>query len=162
MLNPAPFGTTLAFDFGKARIGVAQGDAELKISHPLTTVSDLENKKRFETIAQLIQEWQPKHLVVGLPTFMDGSAHEMTSLSRKFANRLHGRFHLPVYLVDERLSSAVAEGLLREANVFGRKQKTMLDQVAAQAILETFFESGFLEEVKHLSKENPIESTNLL
>ncbi len=151
MHNIAPNGTTLAFDFGKARIGIAQGDAELAISHPLVTISEVENKKRFVLIENLIREWQPKHLVVGLPTYMDGHEHEMTKLCRKFANRLYGRFALPVYLVDERLSSSFAEGLLREAQVFGRKQKPMLDQVAAQAILQTFFENGYLEEIKHSS-----------
>ncbi len=155
-MHKAPIGTTLAFDFGKARIGVAQGDAELSISHPLTTISELENKKRFLLIEALIKEWQPKHLVVGLPTHMDGTEHETTALCRKFANRLYGRFSLPVYLVDERLSSAVAEDLLRQAQVFGRKQKTMLDQVAAQAILETFFVSGFVEEIQHQSTDVPL------
>ncbi len=144
MLN-APKGTTLAFDFGEARIGVAEGDAEVGIVHPLATVSGEGNEVKFEAIAKLLQEWQPRQLVVGLPTHTDGSEHELTRLSRKFGRRLHGRFKLPVYWVDERLSSLYAESLLAEAQVFGKKQKAVLDQVAAQAILQGFFEGGAAE-----------------
>ena len=144
-MHKAPKGTTLAFDFGEARIGVAEGDAEVGIVHPLATVSGEGNEVKFEAIAKLVQEWQPRQLVVGLPTHTDGSEHELTRLSRKFGRRLHGRFKLPVYWVDERLSSLYAESLLAEAQVFGKKQKAVLDQVAAQAILQGFFEGGAAE-----------------
>lgn len=141
----APAGTTLAFDFGEVRIGVAQGDAEVGLSHPLTTVTGGSNKAKFEAVAKLVGEWQPVQFVVGLPVHADGTEHELTRLSRKFGRRLQGRFKLPVYWVDERMSSLYAESLLAEAQVFGRKQKAVLDQVAAQAILQGFFEGGAAE-----------------
>lgn len=144
-MHKAPHGTTLAFDFGETRIGVAQGDAQLGMSHPLVTVTGSSNEAKFDAISKLIQEWQPQQLVVGLPTHTDGREHDMTRLSRKFGRRLQGRFHLPVYWVDERLSSLYAESLLSEAQVFGKKQKAVLDQVAAQAILQGFFEGGAVE-----------------
>ena len=141
----APRGTTLGFDFGMARIGVAEGDAEVGTAHPLATVTGEGNEAKFAAIAKLVTEWQPRQLVVGLPAHTDGSEHELTRLCRKFGRRLHGRFGLPVYWVDERLSSLYAESLLAEAQVFGRKQKAVLDQVAAQAILQGFFEGGAAE-----------------
>lgn len=141
----APAGTTLAFDFGEVRIGVAQGDAEVGLSHPLTTVTGGSNEAKFEAMAKLVDEWQPVQFVVGLPVHADGTEHELTRLSRKFGRRLQGRFKLPVYWVDERMSSLYAESLLAEAQVFGRKQKAVLDQVAAQAILQGFFEGGAAE-----------------
>ena len=140
-----PAGTTLAFDFGEERIGVAQGDAEVGLSHPLTTVTGGSNEVKFEAVAKLVDEWQPVQFVVGLPVHADGTEHELTRLSRKFGRRLQGRFKLPVYWVDERMSSLYAESLLAEAQVFGRKQKAVLDQVAAQAILQGFFEGGAVE-----------------
>ncbi|WP_051940785.1 Holliday junction resolvase RuvX [Stenoxybacter acetivorans] len=148
MLNSSPdvsaygHGSILAFDFGKVRIGVAVGEMQTKTAHPLETICAEVNSLRFERIGQLIREWQPNQLVVGLPVHLDGTEHETTALARKFGQRLHGRFSLPVYWVDERLSSVLAQSLLAEANVFGRKQKNVLDQVAAQAILHTFFDSG--------------------
>ena len=141
----APAGTTLAFDFGEVRIGVAQGDAEVGLSHPLTTVTGGSNEAKFEAVAKLVGEWQPVQFVVGLPVHADGTEHELTRLSRKFGRRLQGRFKLPGYWVDERMSSLYAESLLAEAQVFGRKQKAVLDQVAAQAILQGFFEGGAAE-----------------
>ncbi|VEF02132.1 Holliday junction resolvase-like protein [Neisseria canis] len=144
-LIKAPRGTALAFDFGEVRIGVAQGDAELGLAHPLATVTGESNETKFAAIDKLVKEWQPNYFAVGLPTYTDGQEHELTRLSRKFGRRLHGRYHLPVYWVDERLSSVYAEGLLAEAQVFGRKQKSVLDQVAAQAILHSLFEGGAVE-----------------
>ena len=153
-MHKAPKGTTLAFDFGEARIGMAQGDAELGMAHPLATVTGNSNDAKFEAIAKLVAEWQPKQLVVGLPTHADGTEHELTRLSRKFGRRLNGRFQLPVFWVDERMSSLYAESLLAEAQVFGRKQKAVLDQVAAQAILQGFFEGGAAEYFNGRDEQN--------
>lgn len=135
-----PDGTTLAFDFGERRIGVAMGETLLGIAHPLTTIDTEITEQRFAAIGKLIEEWRPVQLVVGLPVHADGTEHDLTRLSRRFANRLKGRFGLPVWLVDERHTSLIAESLLNEAGVRGRKQKPALDQVAAQAILQTWFE----------------------
>lgn len=140
-----PHGTTLAFDFGETRIGVAQGDAELGITHPLATVSGTDNDSKFAAIAALVKEWQPVQLVVGLPLHADGSEHELTRLARRFGRRLNGRFNLPVYWADERLTSIYAASLLDEAGLYGRRQKPALDQVAAQAILQGFFDGGWME-----------------
>lgn len=133
-------GTVLGFDFGEKRIGVALGEPLLGIASPLLTISSEANDVRFAAIGKLVDEWQPSGFVVGLPAHMDGNPHAMTALCRKFAQRLHGRYQLPVWLVDERLTSAIAEGLLEEAGVRGRKQKPVLDQVAAQAIVMAWFE----------------------
>lgn len=141
MLNSILEGCTLGFDFGTVRIGVAQGDTQLSFAHAIHTIHAEDNETRFAVIKKLIDEWQPVQLVVGLPTHMDGKEHEMTARSRRFARQLDGRFGLPVFLVDERLTSAIAEELLIEANVSAKKRKLFLDQVAAQAILTGFFEN---------------------
>lgn len=133
-------GTVMAFDFGEKRIGVATGETILKAAHALTTIAAEENEIKFKQIGLLIAEWRPSLLVVGLPTYMGGEAHLMTQLAKKFAQRLEGRFNLPVIMVDERLSSAEAAQNLREAGVTGNKQKAMIDAVAAQSILQSYFD----------------------
>ena len=136
-------GTVLAFDFGLARIGVAVGETETGHAHPLTVIADEANAARFAAIEKLLAEWKPAGLVVGLPTHLDGSEHAMTVRCRRFANQLHGRYGMPVTLVDERLSSAEAEERLSEAGNKGwRKQKPRLDSAAAQIILLQYFESA--------------------
>lgn len=146
---PPDSGGCLAFDFGETRIGAAQGDGHIRIAHPIATITGNNNEEKFSRIAALIQQWQPENLIVGLPTHIDGSEHNLTQLARKFGHRLNGRFRLPVYWVDERLSSVYAEELLRESGIHGRKQKPMLDQVAAQAILQSFFDNGAVEFFDH-------------
>lgn len=137
---PTPQGTLLAFDFGTKRIGVAIGNTLTGTARPLVTLHGEQNDQRFAAIAGLIREWQPAALVVGLPCNDDGSPHEMTRLCRRFANRLKGRFNLPAILVDERYTSAAASSALDAAGVHGIKQKPLLDQVAAQQILQAYFD----------------------
>jgi putative pre-16S rRNA nuclease len=138
--RPDMDGTVLAFDFGKKRIGVAVGNTALKLAHPLTTIHSGKNDQRFAAIHALIAEWQPVLLIVGLPCHSDGTAHEMTHLSQRFARRLTGRFNLQALLVDERYTSRSASTALQQAGVSSRKQKPFLDQVAAQHILQSFFD----------------------
>ena len=137
---PDIVGTVLAFDFGEKRIGVAVGETMLKVAHPLTTINAEENDAKFTQIGALIKEWRAALLVVGLPMHMDGETHLLTQLSKKFAQRLEGRFNLPVVMVDERLSSVEAAQNLNAAGIKGMKQKAMLDAVAAQTILQSYFD----------------------
>lgn len=130
----------LAFDFGTARIGVAVGTTELQLAHPLETIAFEDNDRRFARIGALIAEWQPSQLVVGLPGDPEADPpHPVALLARRFANRLHGRFDLPVALVDERYTSTAASEMLNESGRRGRKQKPALDQVAAMQILQGWF-----------------------
>ena len=132
-------GTVLAFDFGEKRIGIAVGDFETRIAHPLTTLAAEDNHTRFTAIEALIREWQPVWLVVGLPAHSDGTEHEMSRLCRRFAQRLHGRFDIPAELVDERLTSVAAEAALRDTGTRRQHRKATIDALAAQEILRTFF-----------------------
>jgi putative Holliday junction resolvase len=129
-------GTVLSFDFGTRRIGVAIGEPLLGRARALTTIEGEANDHRFAAIAQLIAEWQPARLVVGLPLSLDGTPHEMTARCRRFAHQLEGRFRLPVAMVDERLSSAEAEAGMRG----GRKDKAAIDAEAARIILQDWFD----------------------
>jgi putative Holliday junction resolvase len=136
-----PEGTVLAFDFGEKRIGVATGETLLGNAHPLTVIHAQSNDDRFAAIGKLVAEWRPVLLVVGLPTHADGTAHEMTRLATKFGERLQRRFKLPIGFADERLTSVDAESRLRETGRNSKSAKPLLDAVAAQLILQTWFES---------------------
>ena len=135
-------GSVLAFDFGEKRIGVAVGDLELRIPHPLQTIAAEDNATRFAQIGALIAEWRPVQLVVGLPMHADGTEHEVSRLARRFAHRLEGRFGIAVALVDERLTSRAAESRLREAGVRGDKIEASLDAAAACEILAAYLAPG--------------------
>ena len=137
--SQATGGAVLAFDFGARRVGVAVGELALAIAHPLETIQAPTEQARLDQIARLIREWSPVLLVVGLPSHMDGTEHELTVRCRRFAAQLEQRFGIETRMVDERLTSHAASQSLADAGVRGRRQKDMRDQVAAQHILETFF-----------------------
>lgn len=134
-------GAVLGFDFGEMRIGVAVGDWEMRLAHPLATIVEVANSPRFARIGEMIQEWRPVELVVGLPMHLDGAEHDLSRRCRRFANQLNGRFGLQVRLVDERLTSAEAAVRLRANGLSGRDHKAALDSLAAQEILQDFFSS---------------------
>jgi putative Holliday junction resolvase len=117
----------LAFDFGLRRVGVASGNSVTRQATPMKTVS-AEGDQRFAEIAQLIAQWLPDALVVGVPFHPDGAEHDNTRRARRFARQLHGRFGLPVHEVDERYSTT-------EAAAAGARD---LDAASAAIILEQF------------------------
>ncbi|MEM8512790.1 putative Holliday junction resolvase [Massilia sp. MP_M2] len=122
----------LGFDFGIKRIGIAMGNTLTGQAQPLKVVSAIDNATRFKIIGDLIAEWQPARLIVGEPRHPDGAEHDMTLRSRRFANQLHGRFNLPVELVDERYSSAV----------IASKRGDIIDDKAAAIILQQYFDAS--------------------
>lgn len=123
--------TVFAFDFGVKRIGVAMGNTMIRQAQPVKVITAIDNATRFADIGALLDEWKPARLVVGLPMHPDGAEHEMTARARKFANQLHGRFNLPVELVDERYSSAVISA----------KRGEVIDDRAAAIILQQYFDA---------------------
>lgn len=134
--------TLLGFDYGTRRIGVAVGQEVTRSVTPLTTLQSKAGKPDWQAITRLIDEWQPDRLVVGLPLHLDGSEQELTQRARRFGNQLKGRYNLPVEMVDERLTSYEAEQLLeqRSHDGAGRTDPESVDQVAAQLILQSWFD----------------------
>ena len=118
------------FDFGIKRIGIAMGNTLTGQAQPLAVVSAIDNAARFKQIGDLIEQWRPAQLVVGEPLHPDGAEHEMTLRCRRFANQLHGRYSLPVKLVDERYSSAVIPA----------RRGEIIDAKAAAIILQQYFD----------------------
>jgi putative Holliday junction resolvase len=135
-----PSGTVLGFDYGERRIGVAVGEWLLRLAHPLVAIDAEDKVARFRAIGALVEEWRPVQLVVGSPRHIDRTPHLMTEACARFARQLEGRYHLPVILVDERLSSRAADLDLREAGHGGRRGKTLRDQAAARIILQSYFD----------------------
>jgi len=133
-----PANTYLAFDYGQKRIGVAVGQDLTRTASALTTLKTRDNTPPWDQISTLFQTWQPQAFVVGLPYNQDGSEHAITRAARRFGNQLHGRYQIPVYWVDERLTSSEAERILAERGA--RSKKEDIDKLAAQLILQSWFE----------------------
>jgi len=130
----------LAFDFGTRRIGVAVGNTLVRVAHPLATIDAEASAPRFAAIAALVDEWRPGVLVVGVPVHADGAPHEMTARARRFARQLHGRHGLAVVEADERHTSATAQSVQDASGRGGRRGRAARDALAAQAILQAWFD----------------------
>jgi putative Holliday junction resolvase len=129
-------GTLLGFDYGSRKIGVAVGQTVTGTASALETLQLVNHKPDWERIATLIEEWRPEALVVGLPLDVDDSETDATQPALRFSRQLEGRFHIKVYMADERFSSFEARDRL------GHKAKRMedYDAVAAKLILETWLD----------------------
>lgn len=128
----------IGFDFGTHNIGVAVGQTITGTASPLPALKAKDGQPDWNKVEKMIAEWQPKLLVVGLPLNMDGSEQPLTDLARKFANRLHGRFGLPVELQDERLTTVAAKEELFARGGYRELSKDKIDSAAAQLILEDY------------------------
>jgi putative Holliday junction resolvase len=135
-VNP-PARTLLGFDYGTRRIGVAVGQELTGTATALTTIRANDGKPDWEAITQLVEQWRPDAFVVGLPLNEDGTQHELTRRAQRFGNQLHGRYNLPAYYMDERLSSHEAERLLAQGST-KRGKKEDIDKLAAKVILENW------------------------
>lgn len=129
----------MAFDFGTRRIGVASGQEMLGTGQAVAMLPANDGVPDWRSIEALLKEWRPDLIVVGLPLNMDDTENDMCARARKFGKRLHGRFHVTVEMVDERLTSFEAKGEVMAqggSRDFGRHG---VDDRAAVLILETWF-----------------------
>ena len=131
--------TYLGFDFGTKKIGVAVGQTSTVSASPLQTIRSPNQVPDWKVIGQLIQEWQPVGLVVGISRQQDGSDNPVTPRMLKFCRQLEGRYALPVYQQDETLSTFEAKQLLfDDVHLGASKLWDVQDQLAAQLILQTW------------------------
>jgi putative Holliday junction resolvase len=122
----------MAFDFGLRKIGVAVGQPITATATPITVITATDGIPDWRVIEQLIDEWQPVLLVIGLPLNMDDTESTMSRLARKFARKLNGRFNIAFEMMDERLTSF-------EARMEGKDASKPFDHLSAKLILESYF-----------------------
>lgn len=130
--------TLLGFDFGTQRIGVAVGQSITRTATALCTVNARNAQPDLDSILELIDDWRPDALVVGLPLHADDSDSGTTKAARKFAQQLEERTCLPVHMIDERLSSHAAKQLQHQDKAGG---KAGIDAIAAMIILQNWLET---------------------
>jgi len=130
--------SVMAFDFGLRRIGVAMGQEMIGTGQPLAMIPADNGTPDWAQLEKLLAEWQPDLVLVGLPLNMDGSENDMCGRARKFGKRLHGRFHVPIDMVDERLTSYEAKGQVMAAGGSRDYGRHGVDDRAAVLILETW------------------------
>ena len=135
-----PLATYLGFDFGTRRIGSAVGNTLTMQAKPLQPLAAERGIPDWRIMDKLISEWEPQGLIVGIPVQMDNSAQLTTDLAKSFAQSLHLRYKLPIYAVDERLTTKEARARLFAKGGYRQLQKTSIDSIAAVIILEQWLQ----------------------
>ncbi|KID55264.1 Holliday junction resolvase [Pseudoalteromonas luteoviolacea] len=132
--------TVMGFDFGTKSIGMAIGQEVTGTATSLGAVKARDGIPHWPDIEQHVNEWKPDLLVVGLPLNMDGTNQQVTFSAKKFANRLHNNYRLPVETQDERLTTTDAKARLFDQGGYRSLAKDNVDGMSAVIILESFFE----------------------
>ena len=128
----------LALDYGLKRVGVAVSDPEGRMAFPRCTLVRDTRDGFFSELLALLERERPDAVVLGLPLHVDGTECLTTRQVRNFAASLKRRMNLPIYYMNEVLSSADAESRLAAAGLNARAIKDVVDQEAAALILESF------------------------
>ncbi len=132
---PEKLTTVIGFDFGSYWIGVAVGQTLTRQATPLTTLKNGD----WKSIEQLLDEWRPLKLVVGLPLSMTGEDQEMTASAKRFGRQLQGRFGIDTSMVDERLTTREAYQIALEKEEHKSKQE--IDSLSAALITESWLQN---------------------
>ncbi len=140
-MNDGTTSSVLGFDFGLKRIGIATGQTITGTATPLTTLTAVNDKPDWDSIKKHISQWQPDALIVGIPYLLDGGETDLTRAARNFGKQLQQRFNLPVYEVDESLSSDEAEQLLKQDIKIAKHNKHEIDKMAAAIIVQRWLDA---------------------
>ncbi len=133
----------MGLDYGAATMGVAISDELLLTAQPIETIRrEKENQMRhtYQRIEELIKEYEVGEIVLGFPKNMNNTEGEKAEKSKKIKEDLERRTGLPVFLMDERLTTVQAHRVLDEAEMSYKKKAAVIDKLAATIILETYLE----------------------
>ncbi len=132
----------LGIDHGTRRIGLASGD-ELGLATPLPALVEADPAARRRALAGVVKARRIQEIVLGLPLNMDGSAGFKAKEVEAFAAELRAEFGLPVHLVDERLTSHIAEAGMNQKELRAIRAKGIVDSRAAAVILQDYLDQRF-------------------
>lgn len=130
----------LGFDFGTQNLGIAVGNRLTNTAQPVKIIKVTHNQPDWLEVEKILKEWEPQAFIVGMPFTKDGTVTEHLKIIQKFINRLHGRFGLPVYIVDEANSSIESTQYVKPSN---RNKKGQLDAISAAIIIERWLNNSF-------------------
>ncbi len=129
----------LGVDLGEAHVGLAISDPDGVLAQPLSVVPAREDVL-WSRLEAYIKEYGVGDVVVGLPLNMNGTRGPQAERAELFARELAIRFHVPVHLYDERLTTRVAEQALIESGVSRRRRRDVVDKVSAVLILQGYLD----------------------
>ncbi|HEX3941782.1 MAG TPA: Holliday junction resolvase RuvX [Acidobacteriaceae bacterium] len=131
----------LGLDFGNRRIGVSVSDELGLTAHPVLTLVRKNLRQDLRSLARLARKYECAEIVMGEPLYPSGDPSPQGARVRDFAGQLEAETGMPVYLWDERLSTAEAHRYLDETGRRPKERKAVIDQLAAVLILQSFLDA---------------------
>ena len=129
----------LGIDYGDARVGVAITD-ELEITaQGLETIPNSSDKFILKRLEEIVNNYNVKVIVVGMPLNMNGTKGERVEVTEKFIHKLKCKFNnVKIETVDERLTTVAAHKTMNFLDINKKKKRSIVDTISAQYILETY------------------------
>ena len=133
----------IGLDLGTKTLGVAISDSSRLIASGVKTIRFEEEKYEdsISELRQIINEYNPSEIVIGLPKNMNNSLGFAAERTKKFEELLSKNFNLPIYEQDERLTSVIANNVLLQGDVSRSKRKKKVDTIAAIIILQNYLDT---------------------
>lgn len=132
-------GRVLGVDLGQKRVGLAISNPDRSVASPLDVIKrDGDYRNR---LARIAQDWEVATIVIGLPISLDGSYGQAAQRCETEAKAIEKQLKIPVELHDERLSTVAAEKMMSEAGLSTRKQRNVVDKIAASILLQAWLDS---------------------
>ena len=132
----------IALDIGSVRIGVSVSDGLQFLAHPLTTLKWTDEGHFVEDVKRLINENNCDTLVIGMPYTLKGSDSDQTKRVRSLVDILKDKLEVKIETIDERLTTKMAENMLREVNKKASRNRHIIDQLAAVNILQIYLDKN--------------------
>ncbi len=133
-------GRILAIDYGEVRIGLAVSDPLRIFAFPLMVIDLRKIPDFIKSIESIIKEKEVKKIIIGYPLKLDGTEGIQAEKVRRFVEEIKQKIEIEIEMVDERLTTTIAQRSLTNIGIGRKKQKNIIDEVAASKLLETYLE----------------------
>jgi len=127
----------LAIDYGTKRCGIAVGDCDLGIAHPLTTL--INDGRLIKNLKDILSLRGTEEVIIGLPLNADGTVSSIAKKAIRFAHIVSHELGIQVKMVDERFTTDMAKNILVEEGISAAKRKKKVDKISASLILQLYF-----------------------
>ncbi|MBQ8430652.1 MAG: Holliday junction resolvase RuvX [Clostridia bacterium] len=131
----------MALDYGEQRIGVALTDLMKILASPFEVYHRKHTEEDFNHFLEVIKNQQVDTIVLGLPLNPEGEEQEIAKKVREFGEELKAKANCKIVYFDERMSSYIAEDILKQKEKDWKKRKEKLDMFAAMVILQDYLDS---------------------
>ena len=132
----------LGIDLGSKRIGIASSDTTRTLASPVTVIERRGSRSAdHRAIAELIAEYEPDVIVVGLPLSLNGAESHAAALVRSEIAEMEHVFTVPIVVHDERFSTATAHASMRERKMNAQARRKVVDKVAAAVFLQSWLDA---------------------